>query len=380
MTADEPATGGRAATAAEPLRIGMIGCGNIARQYLDSLARLPNLRQSAVADRIPAAAERVAAEQGVPARTVDELLADPEIEAVLNLTTPQAHAPITIAALQAGKHVYQEKPFAVTVDEADAMLTAARDSGRRLGAAPDTVLGTGIQTARRLVDDGVIGTPVGATAFMLNPGHESWHPDPAFYYAAGGGPLLDMGVYYLTALVTLLGPVAAVSSMGSRTRSRRVVPDGAPRAGEVLAVEVDTYTAALIRHVNGAISTLVVSFDVASTVLPPIELYGTAATVAVPDPNRFADPVSVGRRRREPFEPVDELAGYRDAGRGYGLADLARAARAGGPHRQSAELGYHVNEVMARIQQASGTGDTVEVISRCERPAPVTLGSTPDQA
>ena len=373
----EPVSAG---VGADPVTVAVVGCGNISGQYLDSFSRLPNVRLVAVCDEVASVAAGVAADRGVPARSLAELLADPAVELVVNLTPPQAHAPVSIAALRAGKHVYQEKPFAVGADEAAAMLEAAAAAGRRIGCAPDTVLGTSIQTARRLVDEGEIGAPVGATAFMLNPGHESWHPNPGFYYQPGGGPLMDMGVYYLTALVTLLGPIVAVAAMGSRSRTIRLVPDGAPRAGEQLDVAIDTYVTSVLRHAGGALTTLVVSFDTISTALPPIEVYGTIASLAVPDPNHFAGVVGIARLPHGPFEDVGELAGYGDAGRGVGVADLARALRTGEPHRQSVELGFHVNEVMARILEATRSGGTVDVTSRCERPAPVPAGTTPDRA
>lgn len=364
----------------EPMRVGLVGCGNISTQYLASLQRLPNLRLASVTDPVATAADRVAAEQGVPARALDDVLADPDVEVILNLTPPQVHAPLTVQALEAGKHVYLEKPFAVTAVEAETMMAAANVSGRRIGSAPDTVLGTGIQTARRLIDDGEIGRPIAATAFMMSPGHESWHPNPGFYYLRGGGPLLDMGVYYLTALVTLLGPIAEVSAMSSRLRTERLVPESGPRAGEVLPVEIDTYVAATLRHDSGAISTLIVSFDTIASQLPRIEVYGSAASLDVPDPNQFANPVGISRNRQEPFAYVSDLGGYPDAGRGYGLADMARAIRDGAPHRQSAELGFHVHEVMERIAEASEAGSTVQVVSRCERPAAVPAGSRPEFA
>jgi predicted dehydrogenase len=329
---------------------------------------------------VDAAAERVAAERGVPARPLADVLADPEVDVVLNLTTPQAHAPLTISALEAGKHVYLEKPFATTLADAEAMVAAARTAGRRIGSAPDTVLGTGIQTARQLVDDGEIGTPVAATAFMMAAGHEAWHPNPAFYYLSGGGPLLDMGVYYLTALVTMLGPIESVAGMGSRTRTERVVPDGAPRAGEVLTVEVDTYVTANLRHTSGVISTLIVSFDTLSSQLPRIEVYGTEGAIAAPDPNQFANPVGLARTRNGPFEPRENLAGYVGAGRGFGLSDMVRAIGADQPHRQSAELGFHVNEVMERVLESIRERAFVDVTSTCERPPAVPYGSTPDSA
>ena len=372
------AVGGTADSASAVMTVALVGCGNISAQYLASLPRLANLRLVSVTDPVSAAAERVAAEQGVPARPVDDVLADPAVDVVLNLTPPQVHAPLTIAALQAGKHVYLEKPFAVTGDEAAQMLAAAETAGRRIGSAPDTVLGIGIQTARRLIDDGQIGQPIAATAFMMSPGHESWHPNPGFYYRRGGGPLLDMGVYYLTALVTLLGPIVEVSAMSSRLRTERRVPDAGPRAGEILPVEVDTYVAATLRHDNGVISTLIVSFDTIASRLPRIEVYGTEASLDVPDPNQFASPVGISRARTEPFEYVSDLAGYPDAGRGYGLSDLVRAISTGTPHRQSAELGFHVHEVMGRVEEASATGATVPVVSRCERPTAVPHGARPE--
>ena len=360
------------------MRVGIVGCGNISRQYLDSLPRLANLELTAVADAVPAAAEAVGASHGVPVLGVPELLASPEVDVVLNLTTPQAHASLSIAALEAGKHVYLEKPFATSLADADAMLAASAAADRRLGSAPDTVLGTGTQTARALIDRGDIGQPVAATAFMMSPGHESWHPNPAFYYAVGGGPLLDMGPYYLTSLVTMLGPITEVTAMAGRPQQVRTAPAGAPRAGEGFPVEVETTVSAVLRHAAGAVSTLLVSFDVVASALPRIEVYGTEGTVAVPDPNRFDGDVALGRAGT--FEQVAPLAGYDGAGRGYGLADMARAIADGGPHRQSATLGYHVNEVMERVLQAASTGTVVAVQSTCERPAPVPPGADPATA
>ncbi len=362
------------------MNVALVGCGNISSQYLNNLDRLPNLVLVSVSDALPAAAERVAAERNLPARDFADVLADDSVQVILNLTTPQAHAPVTVQSLEAGKHVYLEKPFATTLADAELMMGAAQTAGRRIGSAPDTVLGTGIQTARKLVDDGMIGVPVGATAFMMSPGHESWHPNPAFYYLAGGGPLLDMGVYYLTALVTLLGPIESVMGMGSRTRTERVVPDGAPRTGELLAVEVDTYVTTSLRHCGGAVSTMIVSFDTVTSQLPRIEVYGTEASLNVPDPNQFTNPVGIGRSRGSQFAEVETLAGYADAGRGYGLSDMVRSIGANQPHRQSAELGFHVNEVMERVAESTRTGALTRLTSSCERPAAVPLGATPDQA
>ena len=359
------------------MKLGILGLGNISGQYLAQVPKLGNLELVAVADLRAEVAERVAADLGVRALTPEALLADPEVEIVLNLTTPAAHAPTSIALLRAGKHVYQEKPLALTPDEASAMLAAADEGGVRLGVAPDTVLGTGVQTARAVIDAGEIGRPISAIATFSSPGHEAWHPNPAFYYAAGGGPLLDMGVYYLTALVTMLGPVESVVGMASRTRSQRSVPAGAPRAGEVIEVEVDTHVQALLRHANGALTTLITSFDTVSSTMPLIEVHGEQGSLQVPDPNGFGGTV----QRRGLGEPdwveVENRAGFIDAGRGYGLSDLVSAIEHGRPARQGADLSGHVFEVMDAIQASAHNDRVITIESRCERPAAVPLGSMP---
>lgn len=363
-----------------PARVGLVGCGSIAQQYLIRLTELTNLELAAVCDVVPEAAQQVADEQHVPVVDLDTMLADDTIDVVLNLTIPSQHVPISSAALLAGKHVYQEKPFGVGLAQARELVAVAERTGLRIGTAPDTVLGTGIQTARAALDAGRVGAPVGATAFMMSPGHESWHPNPAYYYLSGGGPLLDMGVYYLTALVTLLGPIETVTGLGSRTRTVRVVPEGAPRAGEELPVEVDTHVTALARHASGAISTLVVSFDVPASRLPVIEVYGTEGTLAVPDPNQFDGAVEVSSGHGEPWVTVEPSAGYVDAGRGYGLSDMVRSIAEGTSHRQSAELGFHVHEVMAAVLTSLPDGAPVRIASGCARPEPVPYGADPARA
>ncbi|MFW6598423.1 Gfo/Idh/MocA family protein [Propionibacteriaceae bacterium Y2011] len=363
-----------------PARIGLVGCGNISANYLVRLADLPNLELAAVCDLSEEAARRVADEHHVPIRSLEALLADPDIDVVLNLTVPAQHVPVSSAALQAGKHVYQEKPLGLGLAEAADLVTAANRVGRRLGAAPDTVLGTGIQTARHAIDSGRIGLPIAATAFMTSPGHEGWHPNPGFYYAAGGGPLLDMGVYYLTALVTLLGPIESVSGRGSHLRTERIVPPGAPRAGDRLPVEVDTHVTALLTHASGVLSTLVMSFDVQASRLPTIEVYGTDATLAVPDPNQFDGEVGLGVAGEPGFSVLEPSAGYVDAGRGHGLSDMVRAIAQGRPHRQSAELALHVHEVMEGIATSSRSGSSVPVRTTCDRPDAVPYGVSPTEA
>ncbi|HEY0247080.1 MAG TPA: Gfo/Idh/MocA family oxidoreductase [Gryllotalpicola sp.] len=358
------------------LRVGMIGVGTISAQYFDSLTRLPNLRLVAVADIDEARAASVAAEQGVAARSVDGLLDSDDIDAVINLTIPAAHVEVGLRALAAGKHVFAEKPLGLSTTEARPLLAAAADAGLRVGSAPDTVLGTGIQTARRVIDDGGIGEVLSAAVHWSAPGHERWHPAPGFYYQPGGGPLFDMGPYYLTSLVQLLGPVARVSGLATRSGRARVIATG-PNAGTALPVDVDTHVTALLEHDSGVASTVTVSFEVWATRAPLFEVYGALGTLAVPDPNRFSDLVEVFTADAGAWEGVPASAGYRDAGRGYGLADMAAAIAAGTPHRASGELAFHVLDIMEAVLRASAERSVVELMSTVDRPAPVPLSDAP---
>jgi predicted dehydrogenase len=281
------------------LRIGLVGAGQISGAYLRTLPTLANLSVTAVADLDAARARAVAATvPGARATTVKELCAADDVDLVLNLTVPAAHAEVAHAAIAAGKHVYGEKPLAATTAEARSVLDAAEAAGVRVGCAPDTVLGTGVQTARAVLAAGELGTPVAATAFMTVPGPELWHAAPEFYYRPGGGPLFDMGPYYLTALVTLLGPVREVVGMTSASRSERTVGHG-PRAGTTFPVEVATHVTGVLEHASGALSTLVMSFDVWVAGLPHIEIYGTEGSLSVPDPNHFDGPVRLFRAGAE---------------------------------------------------------------------------------
>lgn len=359
------------------LNIGIIGVGTISVQYFAEFPKLPGLRIVAVADVNEARAAEVAAEQGVEALSVDALLADPRIDAVLNLTIPAAHIEIATRALRAGKHVYGEKPLALDPGEAAAMLDLARRQGLRVGSAPDTVLGTGVQTARALLDSGAVGEPVAAAVHWSAPGHELWHPAPRFYYQPGGGPLFDMAPYYLTTLVTLLGPVVRVSGVATRSSRRRTIATGS-QAGTAIPVDVDTHVSAILEHANGLTSTLTVSFEVWASRAPLFELYGTAGTIAVPDPNRFSDPVEAWTVDRPEWTEVPASAGYADAGRGFGLADMAHAIETGRPHRASGELAFHVLEIMDAVLRAGHGHRVVELTSTVGRPEPVPFGATPD--
>ncbi|SEG06515.1 Predicted dehydrogenase [Actinacidiphila yanglinensis] len=354
----------------EPLRIGMVGAGKISGQYLDTIAKLDTLRLTALTDLDAARAREAADRTGAEvAGSVAALVARDDVDAVLNLTIPAVHAEVALAAIAAGKHVYGEKPLATSREEAAAILAAAQAAGVRVGSAPDTVLGTGTQTARKAVDDGLIGVPVAATAFMTTPGHEAWHPDPEFYYRPGGGPLLDMGPYYLSALVHLLGPVVKVTGAAATPRAEREIGSG-PRAGQRFAVEVDTHVTGVLEHAGGALSTLVMSFDIHAAHLPRIEVHGTAGSLSVPDPNGFDGTVEVFTAGGA-WQPLPVSAGYPGAGRGTGLADLADALAAGRPHLASAELAAHVLDVMLTLLDSAHRGQALPVARTCERPAPV---------
>ncbi|MEQ9689440.1 MAG: Gfo/Idh/MocA family oxidoreductase, partial [Bauldia litoralis] len=274
--------------------IGFIGCGNISAAYLKAARDFPILDVRAVADIAPQAAAARGEEFGVPAKSIDDLLDDPAIEVVVNLTVPLAHVEVGLRAIAAGKHVHSEKPLAVTVAEARRLLDAARDRGVRVGCAPDTFLGGGHQTCRKLIDEGAIGMPLAGTAFFMCPGHERWHPNPGFYYLAGGGPMLDMGPYYITDLVNLLGPVRRVAGVTSRARSERLITSE-PLNGTVVPVEVATHAAGTLEFVSGPVVTIVMSFDVAAHRHRPIELYGSEAAMSVPDPNNFGGDIEIAR-------------------------------------------------------------------------------------
>ena len=350
------------------VRVGLVGCGYISDRYLTNAARFPAFDIVACADAVPERAVARGAAHGVVAvKAVADLLADPEIEIVLNLTTPDAHAAIAQAALAAGKSVYNEKPLALALGDGARLVETARASGLRLGAAPDTFLGGGLQTCRQLIDEGAIGAPVAATAFMLNHGHESWHPSPDFYYRAGGGPLFDMGPYYLTALVALLGPVRRVTGSARITFPERTIRSE-PRAGERIAVDVPTHLAAVLDFASGAIATLVTSFDVWAPRESRLEIYGAAGSLNLPDPNTFGGPVRMLTADDTTWREVPVPRPFTDNSRGLGLADMAAAIRSGRPHRANGDLAYHILEIMHGVETASRENRHVAIVSTCERP------------
>lgn len=358
-------------------KIGIIGCGTISTVYFQNAARFSILEVAACADINPARAQAKAAEWNVPrACAPDALLTDPAIDIVVNLTIPQAHFGVCRAALRAGKHVYVEKPLALTLAEGQELAALAQAQGLRLGGAPDTFLGAGAQTCRALIDSGAIGEPVGVSAFMLGRGHESWHPDPEFYYKAGGGPMFDMGPYYLTTLVALLGPLRRVTGTARASFPTRTITS-APKYGEEITVDVPTHIAGLLDFAQGAAGTLTTSFDVAAHALPAIEIYGAEGTLSVPDPNSFGGPVRIKRRNGADWEDVPLARPYADNSRGMGVADLAHAVRSGRAHRASGALALHVLEAMHGFHEASDRNAHYFMQTTAERPAALPLGLAP---
>ncbi|GAA2061871.1 Gfo/Idh/MocA family oxidoreductase [Streptomyces albiaxialis] len=364
-------------TPERPARVGLIGTGNIFGRYVHGMARFPRLKIVGCADLDHARAVKAAAEHGIAAYdSVEALLADPDIDIVVNITPPVAHAAVTAQAIRAGKHVYVEKPVAATVAEAEPLMALAEKHGVRYGSAPDTFLGSAAQTARRALDEGAIGTPVGATAFVTHSKAETWHPDPTFLFVPGGGPGLDLGPYYLTHLVNLLGPIATVSGLSRIGAPVRAVTSPG-RTVESIEVTTPTHAAAVLGFASGVIGSLQMSFDVWNHHLPFIEVYGTEGTLSLPDPNGFDGDVRVrGNLDAEwttlppVFEPSGPLEMEVQMLRGSGVDDLAGAVD-GAPHRASAALAFHVLEALEAVETSSTTRQVVELTSTAARPAPV---------
>jgi len=350
--------------------IGLIGCGNISDAYLTGAKAFPYLKMIACADIDPDAAAAKAEKYDLTCHSVDDLLSNPKIDIILNLTTPQHHVNVALSALRAGKHTYSEKPLGVSLAETRSLVDLAGERGLRVGCAPDTFFGGAHQTARRLVDDGVIGDPLAGTAFMMVPGHESWHPNPEFYYKPGGGPLMDMGPYYLTDLINLLGPVAAVCGTAKTSYPMRTIGSGSKR-GQTIGVDVPTHISALLTFENGAAVTMVTSFDVHKHGHNHIELYGTKGSMIVADPNDFDGDIRVCEGKGD-WRTAEQIHLYGNGNfRIIGLADMAEAIIKQRPHRASLELSRHVLEVMESILIAAETGQTLTMKHKCKQPLPL---------
>jgi predicted dehydrogenase len=364
-----------------PLRVGLIGCGNISDIYLINAALFRDYDFVACADLKDEAAQKQAGKYGLRKLSIAEMLASDDVDIILNLTIPEAHAGVSMAAIEAGKHVYSEKPLATRLEDGVKLIEAASAKGLRVGSAPDTVLGAAIQDARRRIDAGEIGKPLIGTASVLGHGMEAWHPNPEFFFKPGAGPVFDMGPYYLSTLVTLLGPVASIVALSQSGFEERVVTtEGSPFLGQRIKVETPTSVQALLAFQSGAQIAFMASWDVWAHGQLPLELHGTAASLRVPDPNWFGGEVALATGR-EPWQahattgerfgqanwPKDapRFANYR----GLGLADMARGIIDKRPHRANGDIGLHVLAIMEGILAAASGRRTVDIEQGCERPA-----------
>jgi predicted dehydrogenase len=353
--------------------VGIIGCGNIAQAYFNGAKTFKVLDIISCADINMSAARAKAAENGCKAQTVKALLANKDIDLVINLTIPAVHAEISRRILNAGKHVHCEKPLAVELEDGRDVLDLAKKKGLLVGCAPDTFMGAGLQTCRKIVDDGWIGRVTGGTAFMLSHGTESWHPNPAFFYQKGAGPMFDMGPYYMTALVHLLGPVKRVSGTASRAFEERTATCK-EQFGKKIAVEVPTHYSGTLEFHSGAVITVTISFDVHAHGHSPLELYGTEGSLKVPDPNTFGGPVQLYTPSSGEWHTQALSHPYSANMRSIGAADLAYAILGKTKHRASGELAYHVLEIMHAFEKSSLTRRHVTIKSKPPQPAPLPLG------
>lgn len=369
------------------LGIGIIGCGNISATYFKLAPLFRGLEVRACADVNPAAAKARAREFGVKPQTADALLGNPDIDMVINLTVPDAHFAVTKAGLEAGKHVYSEKPLALTIEQGLELRAIAGRVGRRVGCAPDTFLGGAHQRARALIDEGAIGTVTSGTAHVMSHGMEHWHPNPDFFFLPGGGPMFDLGPYYIADLINLIGPVKRVAALTSSATPTRAILTEGPRKGEAIPVRTPTNIHALLLFHSGATITLSSSWDVWAHRHGPIELYGTEGSLFVPDPNWFGGTVEIAGRdgviaEASPWDhpfgvpndhrPNGDFANYRTAG----LADMAQAILQGRDARCALDRALHGVDVMRAVLRSGETGEFVDMVTSCERPAP--LG--PDEA
>jgi predicted dehydrogenase len=364
-----------------PVNVGVVGCGQISGIYLQNCTRLFDILEVvAVADLVPELARARAEEYHIPhVYTVEELLARPDIEIILDLTSPRAHAALNQQALQAGKHVYTEKPFALTAEDADAVLALARAKQLRAGCAPDTFLGAGLQTCRKLIDDGAIGVPYAASGLILMGNvYDGLRPRFESYLQLGWDPLFDMAPYYLTALVFLLGPVRRVTgSTGQPRREITITNPQSHRYGETIAVTAPMNTAATLDFESGAIATLQAAKE-SFGYTPRFEIYGTEGLLYAPDPNMFGGPIRI-KQRDGSITDVPYTHGFSENSRGIGVADMATALRSGRPHRANGELARHVLEITLGIFEASRTERHSVMTTSCDRPAPLPLGLPANQ-
>lgn len=361
-----------------PVRVAVVGAGDISDQYLKALAGYPDLAVTAVADLVPARARAQAEAYGVPAwGTTAEVLRRDDVDLVVNLTVPAAHAEVALAAIAAGKHVWGEKPLALDRASARAVLDAAHAAGVVVGNAPDTVLGPGVQTSHRLLAEGAIGEPMTVLTLMQGPGPDLWHPRPQFLFAKGAGPLFDIGPYYLTALAQVFGPVRRVTAAASTARPVRVIGSG-PRAGAKFDVTVPSHHSALIEFECGASAQTIFSFE-SHRGRAGLEIYGSTGTIAFPDPNTFEGDSLVFDDSTDSDGRAVPAVGSKST-RGTGVAEMAQAVRAGRPERATGAQAFHVLDIMVSITESANRGESVTVESSFERAPVVPVGWDPTVA
>jgi predicted dehydrogenase len=355
-----------------PVNVGIIGAGNISSIYLEAPKKFDILNIAAVADIDMARAQAQAEKYGVQAVTVDALLADPSIELVINLTVPLAHGDVALQAVRAGKSVYTEKPLTYKKEQAQELLALAKQTGLLVGGAPDTFLGGGYQTCRELIDAGAIGAPVVGVAHMLSRGMEMWHPNPDFFFQPGGGPMFDLGPYYLTAFVALFGPAKRVAGMTRITHPERTITSQ-PLHGTKIKVNVPTCVTGTIEFANGALATMIMTWDVSEGYTPSLSIYGTQASMICPDPNTFGGPIKLKSTNDKEWRDMPVTRAWTENSRGLGVADMAHALRQGGGahYRANGNMAYHVLELMHAFHESAATGKHIDIASTCELPQPL---------
>lgn len=373
------------------VKIGIVGCGNICDIYFENIAKFKNIEVYGCADIDENRSREKAEQYGCKSMGVDAMINDANVDIVLNLTIPQAHYEVDMKALNAGKHVYSEKPLAIEMKDAKEIMELAQKKNLLVGCAPDTFLGARHQTIKKLIDDGWIGRPVAATAFMVCHGHETWHPNPEFYYKNGAGPLFDMGPYYFTALVSMLGPVKRISGAVSQAYQKRLITSQ-PLAGKEIEVEVPTHVSGNLEFENGVVTTIIMSFDIWDSYLPRYEIYGTEGSVSMTDPDPLAgpdifhgetrlrrkdetdwsgNPATLGLPRKEELTPwaiIPPCYDYNSNSRGLGLSDMARAIRKGGDFRANGQMAYHVLEIMHGLYDSAESGKYYTMTTTCKMP------------
>lgn len=375
------------------VKIGFVGCGNISWIYLTNVTKLyKDIEVWGICDleaykteEALATVRKTIAEMGIEEKDFHmpivykdmyEMFADPDIDIVLNITRPYQHFDVSMAALKAGKHVYSEKPLGITIEEGKQLVDYAKEHNLLLGGAPDTFMGAGIQTCRWLIESGAIGKPISVAACMFGHGMESWHPDPDFFFKKGGGPMLDMGPYYVTAMVNLIGCVDTVYAMTCRGNDTRTITSPL-HFGETINVEVDTHVAGVMRFENGVIGTLATSWDTYGIQGDRIQVFGTKGTVVVPDPNNFGGVIKLFRPEEGTMKEVPLMFDYKENSRGLGLEDMAKALLTGRNFRANCNQTYHVLEIMEGFLKSGQTHAEVKIESRFEKSAPMIAGQKP---